>query len=339
MIPPLIMRLMNHIHLGLVAIVAIGGAALGAVTQSSPSLLVLNKTDATLVIVDPATNQIRGSIPTGEQPHEVVVSTDGKTAFVSNYGAPGGGRTISVIDLAARKEIRRVDVSPLTRPHGLAFYAGKLYFSAESNQLVGRYDPVADKVDAQFPTGQAATHMVLISADGRHLFTSNISGNTVSIFDRGASAGEWINHAAIPVGLGPEGLDLSPDGKELWSAHSSARDGGVSIIDVATRTVVGKIDLKTRRSNRLKFTPDGARVLVSDLDAGEVVVVDAKARKEITRIAVGKMPEGILIPPDGSKAYVAENADAAVAIIDLKTLTVTGRIKPGNGPDGMAWVK
>src|ERR1700752_2417400 len=83
----------------------------------SPALLVLNKTDATLVIVDPATNEIRGSIPTGEGPHEVVVSTDGKLAFVSNYGGPGGGRTISVIDLAARKELRRVDVSPLTRPH------------------------------------------------------------------------------------------------------------------------------------------------------------------------------------------------------------------------------
>ena len=146
-------------------------------------------------------------------------------------------------------------------------------------------------------------------------------------------------HTAVAVGRGPEGLDLSPDGKELWSAHSNARDGGVSIIDVATRTVVATIDLKTRRSNRLKFTPDGARVLVSDLDAGEVVVVDAKARKEITRIPVGRMPEGILMHPDGSKAYVAENGDVAVAIVDLKTLAVTGRIKPGGGPDGMAWVK
>ncbi len=111
------------------------------------------------------------------------------------------------------------------------------------------------------------------------------------------------------------------------------------MIDVATRAVVERIDLKTRRSNRLKFTPDGARVLVSDLDAGQLVVVDARTRKEITRVALGKMIEGILMSPDGSKAYVAENGDDTVAVVDLKTLTVTSRIKPGRGPDGMAWVR
>jgi YVTN family beta-propeller protein len=176
--------------------------------------------------------------------------------------------------------------------------------------------------------------MVVISPDGRHMFTSNIRGNTISVFDRTADGG-WGNAAAIAVGRGPEGLDLSPDGKELWSAHS--QDGGVSIVDVASRAVSATIDLKTRRSNRLRFTPDGARVLVSDLDAGELIVVDARARKPITRVALGRMVEGILVSPDGSKAYVAEAGDDSVAVVDLKTLTVTGRIAPGRGPDGMAW--
>jgi len=315
-------------------------AALSAVVvaqRASPALLILNKNDATLVIVDPATDQIRATIPVGDGPHEVTVSDDGKLAFVSNYGGQTGGRTISVIDLAARKELRRLDVSPLTRPHGLAYWNGKLYFSAENDQLVGRYDPAADKIDAQFKTGQATTHMVLISPDGRHMFTSNIRGNTVSIFDRGASAGDWVNPTAVAVGRGPEGLDLSPDGRELWSAHS--QDGGVSIIDVASRAVIATIDLKTRRSNRLKFTRDGARVLVTDLDAGQLVVVDAKARREITRVAVGKSPEGILMAPDGATAYVAENGDDTVAVVDLKTLTVRRRIHPGGGPDGMALIR
>jgi len=308
----------------------------GAAQRTAPaSLLILNKNDATLVIVDPVNGNIQATIPVGEGPHELTTSTDGKLAFASNYGGQTGGRTISVIDLAARKELRRVDVSPLSRPHGLAFYGGKLYFTAENDQVIGRYDPATDKIEAQFKTGQATTHMVLISPDGRHMFTSNIRGNTVSIFERGAAAGDWVNPTAVAVGRGPEGLDLSPDGRELWSAHS--QDGGVSVIDVATRAVVATIDLKTRRSNRLKFTPDGARVLVTDLDAGQLVVVDAKARKEITRVALGRMVEGILIAPDGSKAYVAENGDDTIAVIDLKTLTVLSRIKPGGGPDGMAW--
>lgn len=304
--------------------------------RSTPHLLILNKTDATLAIVDPATNAVLATVPTGEGPHEVAASSDGTTAFVSNYGGRTPGRSLSVIDLASRSEVRRVDLGQLSRPHGLAFHAGKLYVTSETAQLVARYDPTIAAVDARFPTGQATTHMVVISRDGRYMCTANIRDNSVSIFSRGAADGEWTDPVAVPVGRGPEGLDLSPGGKELWTAHS--QDGGVSVIDLATHAVAATIDLKTQRSNRLKFTPDGTRVLVSDLDAGQFIVIDAKARKEIARIALGRMVEGILVTPDGTTAYVAENGDDAVAIVDLKTLTVRGRIKPGRGPDGMAWV-
>lgn len=318
------------------AFLAAGLVSAAPAGQVGPILLVLNKTDATLALVNPATNAVIAKVPTGDGPHEVAVSADGTFAFVSNYGAQSPGSTISMIDLAARKEVRRIDVSPLARPHGLAFYEGKLYFTSETNQMVGRYDPATDKIEAQYPTGQQTSHMVLIGRDGRHMFTANIRGNSISIFDRGADGG-WANATAVPVGRGPEGLDLSPDGRELWTAHS--QDGAVSIIDVTRRAVVSTIDLKTRRSNRLKFTPDGAHVLITDLDAGELIIVDAKARKEIKRVTLGRQVEGILITPDGSKAYVAEAGDDAIAVIDTKTWTVTTRIKPGAGPDGMAWVK
>src|SRR5262245_65835899 len=106
-------------------------ASLVGQAQSTGRLLVLNKEDATLAIVDPASGKILGTVPTGQGPHELVVSTDGKYAFASNYGTgPEPGRTISMIDIAAAKELRRIDVSPLRRPHGLAFQNGKLDFSA-----------------------------------------------------------------------------------------------------------------------------------------------------------------------------------------------------------------
>ena len=97
------------------------------------------------------------------------------------------------------------------------------------------------------------------------------------------------------------------------------------------------IPLGTRRSNRIKLTPDGKFALVSDLDSGELVVVDAPARKEIKRLALGKSPEGILIPPSGGRAFVAVNGDNLVAVVDLTTWTVTRKLQTGNGPDGMAW--
>jgi YVTN family beta-propeller protein len=309
--------------------------AASLVSAQSPRLLVLNKTEATMVIVDPASGKVLGRVTTGEGPHELVVSDDGKWAFASNYGTGAApGHTISVIDLAAQKELKRIDVAPLSRPHGLWFANGKLYFTAEADRRIARYDPATNNIEWQFETGQNGTHMVLVSKDARTIFTSNIASDSVSAIQQAAD-GSWM-HTVIAVGRGPEGLDLSPNGRELWSAHS--RDGGVSVIDVAARKVVQTINIGTKRSNRIKLTPDGRFALVSDLDAGELVVIDAPARKEVRRLPLGKMAEGILIP-DNARAFVAVNGEDYVAVIDLKTWQVTRKIPTGRGPDGMAWVR
>jgi YVTN family beta-propeller protein len=322
---------MKTVIRGLVLVV-LASSALSA--QGAARLLVLNKEDATLVIINPSDGKILGTVPTGQGPHELVVSTDGKHAFASNYGTgPAPGNTISMIDIAAQKEVRRVDVSPLRRPHGLAFANGKLYFSAEANRKIARYDPAADKVDWEFETGLNGTHMVLPTPDGKTLLTSNIGSNSVSIIQQG-NDGAWTQ-TVVATGKGPEGIDVSADGKTVWSAHS--QDGGVSVIDVATKKVLHTIDAGTKRSNRIKLTPDGKFALISDLEAGDLVVLDTATRKEVKRLALGRMPEGILIPPGSTVAYVAVNGDNHVAVVDLKTWTVTKKVQTGTGPDGMAW--
>jgi YVTN family beta-propeller protein len=309
-------------------------ASFAAAETPSPALLVLNKEANELAIVDPTSQKVVARIPTGEGPHEVAVSSDGKLAFVGNYGARTPGSTLSVIDLVAQRELRRVDLGSLRRPHGVAFADGKLYFTAEVNKLIGRYDPVSNQVDWLLGTGQNSTHMVLVSKDTNTIFTANIGSDSITIIERAGAAG-W-NETVIGVGKGPEAIDLSPDGKEVWTAHS--RDGGVSIIDIASKRVSQTLSLGTKRSNRLKFTPDGKLVLISDLEAGELVVLDRASRKEIKRVKLGRTPEGILVP-DSSRAYVALASDNQIAVLDLKTLEVTGHISPGSGPDGMAWAE
>ena len=319
-----------------ISLALFSAALLGAAETPSPALLVLNKEDATLAIVDPASGKVVGRAPTGAGPHEVAASTDGKLAFVGNYGTgPAPGTTISVIDLVDQKELRKVDLGPLRRPHGMAFAEGKAYFTAEANKLIGRYDPAANQVDWVLGTGQNSTHMVVVNKDASKLFTANIGSDSITIIER-AGAANW-NETVVPVGTGPEAIDMSPDGKEIWTAHSG--DGGVSVIDIASKKVVQTLSLQTKRSNRLKFTPDGKRVLISDLGAGDLVVLDAVGRKEIKRVKLGRSPEGILVAPDGSRAYVAVAGENYVAILDLKTLEVTGKISTGNGPDGMAWAE
>jgi YVTN family beta-propeller protein len=306
------------------------------IVAQGPRLVVLNKEDATLVTVDPASGKILGTVPTGEGPHEVAVSADGRLAFVGNYGGQTPGSTISVVDLTAMREVKRVDLGPLRRPHGMAFADGQLYFTAEVNRLVARLDAATYQVDWLMGTGQTTTHMVWVTPDASRLYTANIGSDSISILERGQNPLNW-NATVVPVGKGPEGFDVTPDGRELWAAQS--RDGGVSIVDLAQKKVAGTIDLQTKRSNRLKFTPDGKIALVSDLDSGELLVVDVAARKVTKKITLGKMVEGILIDPSGSHAFVAVNGENYIAVVDLKTLTVTKRIEPGRGPDGMAWAK
>lgn len=146
--------------------------------------------------------------------------------------------------------------------------------------------------------------------------------------------GGW-NTTNVVVGKGPEGFDVSPDGKEVWAANS--HDGTVSIIDVSRKSVVQSLNVGTRMSNRLKFTPDGKFVFISDLGGRELVVVDVGARKELKRIALSGGAAGILMQPDGSKAYVAVGSENGVTMIDLKTIEAVGHIETGPGPDGLSW--
>jgi YVTN family beta-propeller protein len=238
------------------------------------------------------------------------------------------------VDLAARKALPTADIGPLLAPHGMQMVNGKVYFTAEGSKAIGRFDPATKKVDWSLGLGQNRTHMLVVRGD--QIFTSNVNSDTISILeqDKKSDASGWTQ-TTIAVGKGPEGFDVSPDGKELWAANS--HEGTVSVIDIASRKVTQTFDVHAKFANRVKFTPDGKLVLISDLGTGDLIVLDAATRKEVKRPNLGKGCAGILTAQDGSRAYVAVSPDKNIAVIDLKNLEVIGRIAIGNGPDGLAW--
>lgn len=322
---------------------------------SSSSLLVLEKTDNMLAIVDPVALKIVARVPAGKDPHEVAASSDGKLAYISNYGGLDSDlHTISVVDLAARKALPAIDLGPLHSAHGLDFVGGKLYFTAETNKVIGRYDPGTQRVDWILGTGQDRTHMVWAAPGGTFIVTSNVNSGTISIIEQILPQGPGLTPPPnarktwevtnVWSGNGSEGFDVSPDGREIWAAN--AQDNTVTIIDAA-RTKVKRVAISVKGANRLKFTLDGKRVLVSGLGgpsiAGQgsaspnVVVIDVATRKEVKQLSLGGGSAGILMQPDGARAYVAVSAANKVAVIDLNTLQVTGEIETGRGPDGLAW--
>src|SRR4051794_2209910 len=148
--------------------------------QSHGSLLALSKADHMLAIVDPATLKVLARIPVGSDPHEVIASSDGKTAYVTIYGG-GNLHELDLLDLVAQKPLTNIDTRPLYGPHGLTFVNGKAWFTAEGSKAVGRYDPATGKLDWSMGTGQDRTHMLYVTEDGKKIYTTNVSSGTVSI--------------------------------------------------------------------------------------------------------------------------------------------------------------
>lgn len=339
-------------------------AGLTAGGQATPkrSLLALSKHNHTLAIVDPGTLQVIARAPVGPDPHEVIASVDGKTAYVSIYG---GGRyhALSVIDLVAQKALPDVDTGALNGPHGLASVGGKIWFTAEGAKAIATYDPASSKIDWIMGTGQNRTHMLFVTADQKQIYTTNVSSGTVTILekitlppmgpppgmpplsgamhppgpmppDAGKPRTDW-NETVIPVGKGDEGFDVSPDGNELWTAD--AQDGTLSVVDLKARKVTMTVNAKTFGANRLKFSPDGKLVLISMLGGGDLVIYDAAARKEFKRVPIGHGAAGILIDSVANRAFIACGPDNYIAVLNLKTLQITGHIDVGGEPDGLAW--
>ncbi|HEX4810318.1 MAG TPA: YncE family protein [Bryobacteraceae bacterium] len=350
-------------------LVSLGSNFIYAASTPHEALLVLSKGDHTIAIVDPSNLKVIAKAPVGEDPHEVIASSDGKFAYVSNYGG-GAYNTLALIDLVHQKALTSIDLGPMRGPHGLTFMDGKVWFTAEGAKAIGRYDPAKKAVDWILGTGQNRTHMIFVSEDLKRIFTTNVSSGTVSIIEKiarpapsgpggrqggppmpppgagpmpplggrgpmGPPGGDW-NETVVPVGRGDEGFDLTPDGEQLWTAN--AQDGTISIIDLSEKKVTDTVQANVSGANRLKFTPDGKLAFISCLSSSVLTILDSADHKEIKRLDLGHGgAAGIQMQPDGSRAYVAVTGGNYVAVIDLKTLEISGRIDAGPQPDGLAW--
>lgn len=315
------------------------------------TLIVLNKSDATASLIDPASGATRLLLPTGQGPHEVAVSPDGKTAVVADYGGQTPGNTLTVIDLTDGTVRSTINLEANERPHGLQFVDGntRVIVTIETRNRLLVVDLEKGRVIKSIDTAAAGSHMVVAAPDGKRAYTANIGDGSVSVLD--LETGRHVK--TIATGAQCEGIDISPDGSEIWTSNRQADT--LSIIDTESLEEVAEIPCG-RFPIRLKFTPDGSRVAVSNAESSEVVVFDASTRKEVGRIAIdfdvvdaagarlfgdafagSATPIGVLITADGKRAFVAAaNADV-VTLLDLEQLAVLRGYTTGNEPDGLGW--
>lgn len=329
-------------------LLAAGGAACAA---PSGTLLVLNKSDDTMSFIDLASNEVRATLPTGDGPHEVAVANDGRTAVVTNYGDTANpGKTLTVVDVPAKKVLRTIDLGAYRRPHGIVWLQGdEVAVTVEGSKallIVGVND---GKVKHTIVTDQVGTHMVAVSSKHRRAFTANIGSGSMTAIDLASHQ----RVTDVVTGKGAEGISVAPDGSEVWVTNRDANT--VSVVDPATLKITATLE-PGKMPIRVKFTSDGTRALVSNAVSGDVAIFDTVTKKQIGSIPMqkegekldntqrmasqfgsGPVPVGILMPDALQLAFVANTNFDTVTVIDLDGLKIVNRLKAGREPDGLGY--
>jgi len=302
-------------------------------------LLVAQKGDKSLAIVDPAAGSVLASVEEGGTTgHEVAGSPDGRLAIVPIYGNSGvgkpgtDGQNIAVIDIASQKIVGNIQFDHGVRPHCPVFGPkdGLLYVTTELEKSITIIDPRTWKVVGSIPTGQPESHMFTISHDGLRGYTANVGPGTVSVLDMKGRKTLTV----IPVSGQTQRITISNDDRWVFTADQTKPQ--MAVIDTATNTVKTWVPL-SGLGYGAAVSKDGKWLLMPIPAKNVVDVVDLATMKVAHSVAVGADPQEVLAGPGGKVAYVSCIGANRVDEIDLATWKVARSIATGKGTDGLGW--
>jgi len=315
------------------------------------SLIVLNKAEASASLINLETGKEIKRFEVGAGPHEVAITSDGRTAVVCNYGQQEPGNSLTVLDLLTLEVARTIDLGEYRRPHGIVFLPDgkRVAVTCEHERNVLIVNARTGAIEKVMPTEAQVSHMVAITPDAKRAFVANIYSNSVTVLDLETGA----RLKEIPTGEGAEGIDITPNGREVWVTNRA--NNTISVIDPEMLEIVATLDCESFPI-RIKFTPDGEMALVSNARSGDVAVFTVANHTEFMRIDMeaepvaddadrlfagafegSPVPVGILVHPSGSYAFVANTQADVVTVIDLDKFKIVGRIVAGKEPDGLGY--
>jgi DNA-binding beta-propeller fold protein YncE len=312
---------------------------MSAYAQNNGYLLVANKGDHTVGLIDPVAGKQTFTVDAGGiTPHELIASPDGKFAYAPIYGNSGVGKPgtdgsrVAIIDLKTNQLAGNIDFGKGVRPHCAVFNprTGMLYITTELDQTISIVDPKSHKIVGTIPTGQKESHMLAVSHDGHRGYTANVGPGTVSVLDLDARK----TIAVIPISGDTQRISITPDDKTVFTADQTKPR--LAVIDTATNKVKGWIDLPASGYGTA-VTSDGKLLVVAVPGANKVSIVDLSSMAVTRNIDVPAAPQEVLISPDGANAYVSCDKSGKVAQIDLATFKVSRLIDAGKSVDGLAW--
>lgn len=318
--------------LAVTGVAALLPMAVGAQALKSGNLLVANQEAASASLIDLRTDSMR-FIPVGTGPHEAAISPSGRTGVVTIYGTRPAGNELSVIDIASGAVTRTISLGQYTRPHGVVFLPGdetRVAVTSESTGNVVIVSLATGTVEVAIPTEAQGSHMAAITADGKHLFTSNVTSGSITEID--LVERKFVR--AIPVAPKVEGIAVTPDGSLVFAGSNT--DGTVSIIDTKTGTIVSTLR-GFKLPYRLATSADGRIAMVCDPEGGAISAIDVATRAVAWTLDGLASPRGVSIAPDSRTAFVTLADDPSVGIVDMTTHKLVRTVPVGASPDGVGY--
>jgi DNA-binding beta-propeller fold protein YncE len=306
----------------------------------STGLIAIDKRGSRARFLDPTSYEELTSFELPARPHEVAISPDHRTAYVSVYGSgvygnnPDPDHRIVVIDLTARQVSGIWDVSPSVGAHGLAVDRdGRLYVSCDASGVVAVVGSTGE-VEGTIDVGSRGNHMIAMLPDGSRLYSENEDQAAfVSVMDPKARR----RVAEVPIPSGALGLCASSDGRQVLVA-----DGGepvVIVLDTTVDKVVDRVRLDgyDHPAQRIRCSPNGQYVVVTADQEPLASVMSASNLREHTTFQVAPGPMGVAFHPDGKTALVANHGSGRITVVDLVAARPVGEFPMGVGVETLAF--
>lgn len=314
------------------------------------TLVVANKSEASVSLHNLPDGREVARLPTGEGPHEVAVSPDGKLAVVTDYGTrDAAGNTLTVIDVVRAEVVRTIELAADSRPHGIEWLDdATVVVTAEGVRSLVTVDVATGKTLATIPIDQEIAHMLASAPGLERAFVANIGSGTATAVD--LAAGKRIAHMAS--GEGSEGIALARDDREVWVTNRE--DGTVTVFDTGSLEKLAEIAVpgfpiraETDEPRGVVYVTQPAEDAMSAIDIATRKVrqrIDFKIEPDASRKTLfsdrlpgSSIPIGVLLSGDGENLYVAHSSAHLVSVWDARTLALKGTIATGLEPDGMDW--
>lgn len=313
------------------------------------TLVVANKSEATATLIDLETGGVIATLPTGEAPHEVGISPDGRYALVSNYGnRQSAGNSLTLIDIHSASVVKTIDLGEYLSPHGVEWLDDhRAAVSVEGSKALIVVDVTKGEVEQAIGTDQDISHMVALDPGRQRAYTTNMGSNSVTVID--LASGTRVRN--IPTGQGAEGIAVTTADGHVWVTNRA--EDTITVLDSETFATVKKIP-SGGFPIRATATP-GGQVLVTRARAGELAVYDAASFEEVSTVAFdinsmdteerlfgdrfgdSSVPIGVVVDDKGEHAYVAHaNADV-ITEVNLATGEIIRMLRAGKEPDGMGY--